>query len=287
MSIQIHGIGFVPIKILAGASSCGLPKVIPDTGGGSWRPTASPNEAKVATNSSTKPASVPLTAIPAMRVPRADIDIRLSANGSRAALNARINCSPKAADSTSKAYDEIVMDCPWRRRTATKLSICAGIRRRGAICLSKFKFRAVNSAASLSSRAARSLARAAVAFASSLRTLASAIRWSASFWVASVISYPTQAEINADTTVRAPKTNAAIVAHLNTLVQNGSVKDHIPPSFWALVFAVFCVVIATTGGIWLVLRATKRMKDKNTGIRAQIRPTARQKSAARGAPPLA
>jgi hypothetical protein len=67
------------------------------------------------------------------------------------------------------------------------------------------------------------------------------------FWVASVISYPTQAEINADTTPTPPKKSAEIVAHLNTLAQNGSVNDHIPPSFWALVFVVFCVVIAVSG----------------------------------------
>jgi hypothetical protein len=90
------------------------------------------------------------------------------------------------------------------------------------------------SAASLSKAAARSLALAARAFAraasaraSSPRARASSICLFASFWVASVIWYPTHAETNADAIPTPPNTSAEIVAHRNMISQNGSVNDHI------------------------------------------------------------
>ena len=269
MGPKFHLIGLTPIKILAGTGSLGLPNDMPVVMGGSCWATAKPNEPKVRTRSATKLASVPLIAIPAMILPRAEMDIRLSSNCNRATLKARINCSPKAAASISSAYDEIVIGSPPRRRTETKLSICGIVSRRGAICLSKSKFIALNSSASLSRTAARSLAlpaasvaRAAVAFASSLRVLASAIRWSASFWVASVISYPIHAEMNADATPMPPKTSAEMVAHLNTASHSGAVNVHIPLSFWALLFFVVSVLLCTAGSVCLVIKAF-RCRSKN------------------------
>ena len=98
------------------------------------------------------------------------------------------------------------------------------------------------------------------AFARSLNAWASAIFWLASFWVASVISYPIHAETNALRIPTPPNISADTVAHLNIVSQTTSVNGWENINLFAFCFFAGCVVFSVVGGVMLVLSRPRRFR---------------------------